>query len=679
MGVAVTRLGFEEITGWIKERADTTDTVPVTKDPFEWLADLFLLGAEIADHTGKNVDNMINGLLPNQNCKFCDTGRNDYLYKDAGVPEDLKIIAENVEIDLKSQLLHGRMAENLNAPGFEPARDLVRNLLDKHGKDEGYDEAAGLKEVIDTLEKVLPDNHTFNEDSDIVRLQASARLVRYLWESSGEEYLRKCPLLTSEDEIVRLPGSQQILAPIEHWPASARPYADLYTKRRVLSSRYFGCAAISDALNPLIAAGLALPAPLYQAVRSEINDSNLLSAMSISRKSLSAGRVTVRDESFGQIAFLSTDLVQRCGQDIELAKLLLDFVLSVAAREDKGWQEIKEVEAHRSGEVIPLFLHGATWPFELKVRSWVPVRISEEEGFQAMPANESSLRAILDPAWLRSNPDAVDLLHRVFGFRELTLMIDSLDSEENEKYLIALLHRPESLKVAAQNPDAIEFASELGSSGVQLGSLREIVQDLQDDENLLDHLEERREQKRRVRENQGLGGHVEELVRRSLEDSGFSVRRTGTGSDFEISVDDVMNLEITLDSRTWLVEVKSTRDQRVRMTDTQARCAVETGGGYLLCVVPVDVGVSLPELDDVRTSMRFVQNVGFRLEQLCDHLGEFEVRRNEITSEVSEGVQLEIAPGAVRVRVDGSVWENDGFPLDELAGRLEDTSGDDET
>ena len=675
MGAAVDRLAFKEVTDWIKERAEPADAIPVTEDPFEWLAELFLLGAEMNDD---RVAGMINGLLPNQNCKFCDTG-SEYLYEDAGIPDEIKMIAERVEVDLRSELLHDSMATSLNAPGFEPARTLVWELLDKRDKNDGYDEAAALQEVIDALEKGLPIEHAFDEDSDISRLEASARLVQYLWESNKVEFLRKCPLLTSEDKIVRLTGSQQILAPIEHWPASAKPYAGLYTKRRVLSDRYCGCDAISDALDPLIVAGLALAAPLYQAVRPEIEDRNLLSAMLMPGRSLEAGRVTVREESFGQIAFLSTDLVRRCGQDVELAKLLLDFVLSVAAREDNSWREIKEVEGHRSGDVIPLSLHGATWPFELKVRSWVPVWIPDEERLQAMPANEPNLRDVLDHVWLRSNQDAVELLHRVFGFSELTLMIESLDSEENEKYLVALLHRPESLKIAAQNPEAVEFASELDSSGVQLGSLREIVQDLRDDEELLDHLEERREQKRRVRENQDLGGHVEELVRRSLECSGFSVRRTGTGSDFEISVDDVMNLEVTLDSRTWLVEVKSTRDQRVRMTGTQARYAVETGDGYLLCVVPVDAKVPLPGLDDVKTAMRFVQNVGSRLEQLCDHLAEFENRRSEITSDVSEGVQLEIAASTVRVRVDGSVWENDGFPLDELAGRLMEIPDGDET
>ena len=37
--------------------------------------------------------------------------------------------------------------------------------------------------------------------------------------------------------------------------------------------------------------------------------------------------------------------------------------------------------------------------------------------------------------------------------------------------------------------------------------------------------------------NQDLGAEVEKLVKENLEQAGFSVKRTGTGSDFEISED----------------------------------------------------------------------------------------------------------------------------------------------
>ena len=669
IGVPVGRLGFGEFTDWIKGSAKTVDNIPVSADAYQWLAQLFLLGAELDD---RNVEDMVNGLLPDQRGVFRNTVT-EYLYGDAGISEEVKSIADMVEIDLQSQLLHSLMADALNAPGFESAKDLVWRLLDKQDDDKDHSEPVALEEILDKLNNVLQDDAVFSQSTAFPPLRASARLAQYLWESGSEQHLRQCPLLTAEDKIVRLTGgNQQILAPVSHWPESAQPYDCLYTKRRILSDRYCDDNTVSGALAPLIAAGLVIEAPLYRASRYEIDDLNLLNAMASEK--FTETRVSVRNEIFGQIAFLATDLVQRCGQDSELAKILLNFVLNVAAKEDNSWREVNQISGYSSGQRIPLSLYGATWPFELKVRPWVPVQIPDEEGFQPMPANESNLRDILDHTWLRNNPDAVHLLHQVFGFRQITLLIDSLDAEiEND--LVTLLQDTELMHSAVSNPEAVKFASNLASSTVPLDSVRAFVQDAADDEDLIAHLAERREQRRRVHENQSLGYHVEDLVRESLEGAGFAVKRTGVGSDFKISAEmgDVANLELTLGNRSWLVEVKSTRDQRVRMTDIQAKTAVQKGDAFLLCVVPVSTVADMPGLDEVKAAMRFVQNCGYRLERLCNNLGEFEDQRDVITAEESEGVQLEITPGQARVRVASSVWEKDGFPLDELADRLAST------
>ena len=668
LGVPVERLGFHELTDWIKKQAKTVADIPVSADPYHWLAQLFLLGAELDD---LNVATMVNGLLPDQRGDFRNTeNAYEYLYGDAGVSNEIKSISDLVEIDLHSQLLHIRMADALNAPGFEPAKDLVWCLLDKKDDDKDYAESDALEEILDSLTTALPDDSEFDPSTSFPPLRASARLAQYLWESGAEQqHLRQCPLLTAENEVVRLTGSQQILAPISHWPESARPYAHLYTERRILSGCYCDDDTVSGALTPFIAAGLVIPAPLYRAPRSEIDDINLLNAMA--SENFTETQVTVRNEIFGQIAFLASDLTQRCGQDGELAKTLLDFVLNVAAKEDNSWREAKQVAGASSGQRIPLSLYGATWPFELKVRSWVPVQIPDEDGFQPMPANESNLRDMLDHTWLRNNPDAIDLLHQVFGFRQLTLLIDSMDAEV-ESGLVKLLQDSDLMHSVASNPEVVKVASSLAASTVPLDSIQEIIQDVENDHDLLAHLAERREQKRRVNENQKLGYHVEDLVRENLEAAGFAVKRTGVGSDFEISAElgDVANLELTLGDRTWLVEVKSTRDQRVRMTDTQAKTAVRKGDAFLLCVVPVSAAADMPELDDVKAAMRFVQNCGHRMEHLCNNLGDFEDQRSAITAEESEGVQLEITSGQARVRVFSSVWEEDGFPLDELADRL---------
>ena len=134
------------------------------------------------------------------------------------------------------------------------------------------------------------------------------------------------------------------------------------------------------------------------------------------------------------------------------------------------------------------------------------------------------------------------------------------------------------------------LASGRGGRARLLNYAREYVEDLKNDQGLPDVLTERRERRRVVQANRALGEHVEKLVKESLEAGDFVVRRTGVGSDFEIhqETDDVMNLEVTRSGRTWLVEVKATRDQQgVRMTTKQAKEAVKEKSRFLLCVVTV--------------------------------------------------------------------------------------------
>ena len=203
-----------------------------------------------------------------------------------------------------------------------------------------------------------------------------------------------------------------------------------------------------------------------------------------------------------------------------------------------------------------------------------------------------------------------------------------------------------------------------------LNPMRQVIHDMQDDPGLLEHLSERRERRRIVHENQRLGRVVENLVEKSLKGQGFKVCRTGVGSDFKIEADDIAQLELSKSGKTWLIEVKATRDDSVRMTSTQARRSVEEGTGFLLCVVPVNPGSSLPDLHDVQTNMRFVANVGPKVAGLCKALDNLENLRDSITIENSSGIQLEVVSGIARVRVANSIWQNSGFPLDELAQRL---------
>ena len=664
VGVTVERLGLKELTDWLKKKADSVNELPIDGDRYLWLARLFQLASELND---QNVRNMVNGLLPNQNGLFVDT-KEQCLYKDGGIPDKIKDIASEIGEDLRSLLLHPAMAEALECSDYGTASDLATELLNDFDGDV-YSEEQAIETVIKWLAELLPDDSPFEGKTDLAAFRASARLGAYLGERNDLQRVRRCPLLTASERIVHLSRNQVILAPVTHWPVSTQPYEGLYTENRLLSKRYSVDEEIVGALDELIAAGVVIAAPLFEGRRAEIDDANLLREMSAGEDDTVG--VVVRDAPFGQIAFLATDLVQRCGQDPELAKLLLRFVLTVAAREDQSWHRSDSVPGFRSGERVELTLCGAVWPYELKIRPWIPMERPNAEGFVPMPADESNLRNILDPSWLSGNRDAVDLLHQVFGFRQLTLMLDSLETEI-ESDLVELLRDPELVRVAAGSPEAVRFASDLGARDISLDSVREFVDDLEEDETLREHLANRREQRRRGQENQNLGATVETLVKENLEQAGFSVCDTGVGSDFEIMADlgDLASLELTRDTETWLVEVKATRDQQVRMTGTQARTAVNEGERYLLCVVPIESGYNSTEVGEVRVNIRFVAGIGGRVSELCNDLGEFEEMRTDITAEMSSGVQLEITPGPARVRVSSSVWEKDGFPLDDLAKRL---------
>ena len=123
------------------------------------------------------------------------------------------------------------------------------------------------------------------------------------------------------------------------------------------------------------------------------------------------------------------------------------------------------------------------------------------------------------------------------------------------------------------------------------------------------------------------------------------------------------------DKRTWLVEVKATREYRVRMTTKQAETAVCKGDGFLLCVVPVEDNGAPLDKADIRTNMRFIQGIGPRVQPLCKNLDTLNEMREATIGEANGDIQLEINGGTARIRVDNAAWQN-GIHLAELSTHL---------
>ena len=638
MGLPVVRLGLKELTGKVKKNRQAITDLPIRDNPFKWLADLFLLTAELPESV--NVRPLVADLIPDQHSKL--RSLND-LRIDDGVSDEIKDIADAVGIDLRSELLHNDLIKTLDKPGYESAKD--RELLG-----EPYSEPEAIDNIFAKLDaRLTDDNKDFNKETDLPALHASARLAIYLVgkDKDNVQRLRQCPLLTANDTVVRLANNLQILAPVKHWPSSAQPYDSLYAKNRVLSSRYFDDNELRAVLQPLIRANLVIPAPLYKAPRPLIDDANLLKAMT--PDSIETEGLTVRNHSFGQIAFLATDLVNRCEKYPKLAKLLFDFVLNVATKKDLSWKETNVVNGNRSGGQVQLNLFGATWPFELKVRSWVPIPIGEEGSgsFVPAPANEANLRELLKPDWLQNNLHAIDFLHRVFGFKQLALIIENLEPDVESNLVKLLQEEPDLIKAVAENPEAMSLISEVGPDEIQ--KIREEVN--------------KQKQQARMRErNRNFGHAVQEVLAKALESYGLVLKLVDRGYDYKVCLDDAPFSFVDVENESCFLEVKATTTGDVRLTPLQAQTASDYPDRFVLCVIDLR-GQEMPEsLEsfDVKQFAKIVTNIGNNVSKVYKGV--------DVFTSADESVRLRNEQ-QLRYGVSAKLWEK-GVSIDQWVQSL---------
>ncbi len=568
-GVSVERMGFRQFAQWLKKRSKSIKDLPLSEDSFVWLARFLNLAGKLSKTW--TMEDVINELIPDQHSKLCPIGK---LRVDGGISEEVKDIAESIELDLRSQILHQKLAVELARPGYESAKSLVDQLTRDHFK-----ESEACDAILEKLEAALPDRKEYLQDEDATWLCAASRLATFLGEQGDIQRLRNCPLLTEGGKIIRLQG-HKIMAPVIHWPQSSQKYRNLYTEKRLLSNLYSDDLRHCHALQPLIEGGLVIQAPLHHTVRSTPEDRDLL--FSVAVDNIAEEHIAIENVSMEEIAFLSSDLVQRCGNDEAIAKLLLEFVLNVAAGESQNWRGIQQIDCSRAGETLQMNFKEALWPTELQLLPWVPVRISEEdnkEHFTGGLVSEATLKKILNPTWLTDNRDAVEFLHEIFGFSLLTLTLESLnldpeEKEDTESYLVELLHDRDLLRVAAENLESVRMISRFKPSEIQ---------------ELIHQLEERKRQKRIQESNRDFGYAVQDALKQAIEAYGPELKLIDLGYDYEV-LPGVLGGELeraifSFKVGNYFLEVKATSTGDVRLTPRQAEKASNFPNRFVLCVV----------------------------------------------------------------------------------------------
>ncbi len=556
--------------------------------------------------------------------------------RDTNIDEELKNIAELLGYSIRYRLRDTRLTSLVQETGAGNINNefVVSDIISRIRKRADEDPGDSFKEASVRLFAWIVNREDY---SHLLNFPVFAEDGK-----SGSLSVHYLPNATHNTDFSLLP-----LAPVRAWPEDLQPFKDLFPPNSILADAFFEVVSNPDTWQILSGQRLVNMAILYlYRNKKQVNLKEF--SPDIERDE---GNHTASIDSVTDIV-KRAEIMDRVSDSRERAFLFWRFLTEWLIQKDVCALESKEVVCECEG--THEYYSGA-WVMPVRNNSWI--RREENRRVRATAQSFASLFRDngWDPSSLNQNPDAFKLLEAI-GITKFDLMREFVTAGNEEERRV-------------QENILTEIMVETGGNLSQISAL---VQDLKEDENLLQHLEERREHRRIVSENQHLGHQVEELVKVNLEKEGFSVRRTGIGSDFEISddTDNIITLDVARNSKNWLVEVKSTRTQSVNMTPTQAKTAEGKGDEFLLCIVPIEQENGEPDLETVREEMRFVKNIGTFVAPLCKDLIALEELQNDITGELPSGVKLVITEGIARIRVNHSVWENEGFPLENLAACL---------
>ena len=571
------------------------------------------------------------------------------LYCDQGIDDELKDIADALDLEVRRAFLRDNRLTSLSdesGAGNKENKDVVQDII------------ARLREMVD--DKDLNDKFA----------KSSVRLFGWIVDNQGWDYLRQYPAFCRavndrEKEVVWLgridqDNSEVPLAPINAWPEDLQQFAELFPPTQILADEIYEATPDSNVWALLTERNIVRTGVITVS-NAEVNFEVFLPNEPLNED---VEHRTLNPVAVSDVAFLQKDNIgtmERIRRSQRRARLFWRFVTEYMAIYDTEGLEVKEKPCGCDADATHSYYQSA-WLMPLVNNKWVP--LGNSASVQVTAQSLANLLRDSDALPIPDN-DAVNKLLEAIRISRFDLMRESMSSDDETRD--AMDNRLMNIMAKAQdNPD-------------RLDAVPQFLEQLKEDEGLVEYIEERRQRRNTVHQNQQFGRLVEDLVEKTLRSEGFKVKRTHVGADLiieskssqsnDVSEDDVTELEVSKNNRTWLVEVKATRSNDARMTPVQAQKAVDEDDGFLLCVVPVDSD-SEPELEDVRSNMRFVADIGSRVYSLCNDLDDFEQQRSDITANYGDGFQLVVMSGTTRIRVDKSVWENDGFSLSELPARL---------
>lgn len=571
------------------------------------------------------------------------------LHRDNGIDEKLKCIAD---------LMDDYRKWNIRQELRDSVLTVVADDIGKGDWDNEYVVRVLTEKLKEQSEEAPNDNFA----------QASVQLFAWICGQNKLNLLRDFPVFAEQGDsksqrIIKLTHTSddevRTLAPSKAWAKDLQLFSDLFPRQNVIANDFFDTVRCPKVWLALEKEGFCTSKVI---TRQEVTLSTFLPNEPLTdAEHETAERVRVTD-----IAFLSKKdigIISRVRQSQRLARIFWDFLTKWMTVYDEAG-----LEPHKAKCICGESHHyyPAQWLEPLQKRIWVPLGANKRVQVSAEALADLLRSSGWKPSSLNGNPVAVKLLEAI-GIKHLELVQTFVAETEEER--------------RQQDHILIGILDATAGKTERLNQIRQYIEYLKDDEVLPQVLEERQRERRVKQENQKLGKQVEELVRKSLEKQEFMVRRKPIGSDYEIEHDalegeEESGIEIEGSSRRWLVEVKATRKQAVRMTEKQANTAKDKGNKFLLCVVPLENDKSNLTVEEVSAKMKFVQNIGPLVAPLCNKLNGFRKHQKVIATDDGSAIQLKVDTGTARVQVAAPVWEEKGFQLSDLLVRLQESVED---
>ena len=562
-------------------------------------------------------------LLPNQQGFL---KKQASLWWDCDISEKLKEIAETLGLVIRGELLHRNITLSV-------LRERLHSMTSKDV----------LSRAIQTL-KELSDQ----DPQSVTVKKGSVELFSWIIKNEKFDYLEGFPVLTeapSDSEYTILPLTKHFadqdskpLAPSGSWPARAQPFLDLFPKRYVLSSEYFDSCPKTELWEKIEAQGYLRTTPLYtkmENIKDFLPDEplpNIENKRHITGKTVEVSKIAfLREEDIG--------ILNTVRKSKKKAILLIEFLLQFALENDtRCFERLESICECGSSHSY----YHAEWLIPLKHNQWVP--IGESKNANPTPEYLAGLLEKQDSLVKMLTEGNGAKLLEALGVSVADLSLRTIAKDEETRVSL--------IKSLADITEA---------TGNDADKVRMLAEEIRDHPEVIAEIEEHKHKREKVVRNQSVGRLVELILKELLESRGLTVTRTGIGSDFEVEVEndflegnDEILLQVGGTKKTFLIEIKSTTENDVRMTVPQARTAVAEKKHFSLCAV------SLPKTEVTKevvlAGSHFTMDIGERIRPLWDEYLRIENTKQEAHVQQG-GIKLEISESQTRFSIGRGIWE----------------------